>query len=158
VTQSFVAAPTPHDIALSFSPALLDLRHEIELPAARRRVFDALLRLGAWWPARVRTGSHVVLEPRVGGRLFENCDDGCGVLLGNVVRLVMPEEFVIEGSFGMTGLIAARWSVLLRAAGHERSAIDARFMAFGALAEGERAAASARWDSTYAALAHYLAA
>lgn len=145
-------------VQLQFTPSSLDLRSEVDLATGRRRVFDALLHIGAWWPHRVRAGTALVLEPRVGGRFFENCDDGCGILLGQLSRLVPPEEFAIDGGIGMPGPVTASWSVRLDADGHARTIVHGRVQAFGAIDDATRAAAAGRWDSVYAALAHYLAA
>jgi uncharacterized protein YndB with AHSA1/START domain len=143
-------------VRLQFTPASFDVRTELVLHAGRRRVFDALLHIAAWWPHRVRAGTPVVFEPRVGGRFFENCDDGCGVLLGQVSRLVTPEEFAIEGSFGLDGPVVASWRVTLDADDHEHTSLHGRLQAFGAIDEQTREAASARADAVYSALAHYL--
>ncbi len=142
-------------LEVSFAPRLIDVRSELRLEAPRRRVFDALLHLSAWWPHRVRRGTAIVLEPRVGGRFFENCDDGCGLLLGHVSRLVMPDEFAIEGSLGIDGPVTALWSVRLDAGG-PHTLLHGRLRAFGAMEEQARDDTVATWDATYAALAHYL--
>lgn len=146
----------PAEVELRFAPASLAVRHSIAVKAGRRRVFDALLHAGAWWPHRVRPGTDMTFEARVGGRFFENCDDGYGLLLGHVVRLMPPEEFAVEGSFGFDGPVAAVWDVRLVADGHERTALHGRFRAFGAIDDDARDSAPARWAATYAALAHYL--
>jgi hypothetical protein len=148
------ASTTP--VELRFTPASLDLRNEIVLDAGRRRVFDALLHISAWWPHRVRAGTGLVLEPRVGGRFFENCDDGCGILLGHLSRLVMPELFAMEGSFGIETPVVGVWSVRLDAEGNHRTLVHGRLAAFGAMEAETRAGAAARWQATYAALTHYL--
>ena len=149
-----VAASTP--VAVRFTPSSLDVRTDVALDTGRRRVFDALLHISSWWPHRVRAGTAVVLEPRVGGRFFENCDDGCGILLGHVSRLIMPEDFAIEGSLGIGGPVTGVWSITLDAEDHQRTIVHGRFEAFGAIDDETRAAAAPYWDSTYSALAHYL--
>jgi hypothetical protein len=154
VGTGFAASSTP--VELRFTPTSLDLRSEITLETGRRRVFDALLHTPAWWPHRVRAGAGIVLEPRVGGRFFENCDDGCGVLLGHLSRLIMPEVFAIEGGFGIDAPVVALWSVRLDAVGHQRTLLHGRLTAFGAIDDDTRAAAASEWAATYAALAHYL--
>ena len=149
-------APVSSSVQLQFSPASLDVRTEVVLATGRRRAFDGLLHIGSWWPDRVRAGAAVVIEPRVGGRFFENCDDGCGVLLGHLSRLVVPEDFAIEGSLGMGGPVAALWSVTLDIDGHESTRLHGRLQAFGAIDEQTRADAATRWSAVYAAFAHYL--
>ncbi|MGH8889825.1 MAG: hypothetical protein ACRDV3_08700 [Acidothermaceae bacterium] len=143
-------------VQLQFTPSSLDLRSELDLATGRRRVFDALLHIAAWWPHRVRAGTALVIEPRVGGRFFENCDDGCGILLGHLSRLVTPEDFAIDGGLGMAGPVTASWSVRLDADGHERTLLHGRLRAFGAIDDDTRVAAAGRWHAVYAALAHYL--
>jgi hypothetical protein len=95
-----------HDLQVRFTPGSLDVQTKIELDAGRRRVFDALLHIAAWWPDHGRPGSRIVFEPRVGGRFFESCDDGCGILLGQLSRLLPPDEFAIEGRLGSTSRCA----------------------------------------------------
>jgi hypothetical protein len=151
-------AGAPFDVDVRFTPSSLDVRTELALDAGRRRVFDALLHVGAWWPQRGRVGSAVVLEPRVGGRFFENCDDGCGILLGQVTRLLTPEQLAIEGSFGLDQPVCALWSVRLEADGSRSTLVHGHYSAFGAFDEDIRSAAGATWEARYAALAHYVAA
>lgn len=156
MTQTGAAAGTP--VLVQFTPSSLDLRTELVLDTGRRRVFDALLHTAAWWPLRVRPGTVVVLEARVGGRFFENCDDGCGVLLGHLSRLVTPDEFAIEGALGLGSLVSAAWSVGLQADGHEHTILHGRLQAFGAIDDAIRAGAPEQWKTVYNALVHYLAA
>jgi hypothetical protein len=155
VTKTQFANP---DVSLQFMPSALDVRTDIQLDAGRRRVFDALLHIGAWWPDVTNPGATVTLEPRVGGRFFEACDDGCGTLLGHVSRLLTPEEFVIEGSFGLDQPVCALWSVQLEPGGSQTTILHGRYRAFGALDDEVRAAAVRDWDARYTALAGYIAA
>jgi hypothetical protein len=154
VGAGFAAPPTA--VELRFAPSSVDLRSDITLQAGRRRVFDALLHIGAWWPHRVHGGSSIVLEPRVGGRLLENCDDGNGVLLGHVARLIMPQDFAIEGSFGIDAPVIGLWRVRLDAISHQQTALSGRFTAFGFIDDEHRTTAASEWSATYAALEHYL--
>jgi hypothetical protein len=159
-TELFLAS---HDLKVAFTPGSLDVRTQLELDAGRRRVFDALLHMAAWWPDHGRLGSRIVLEPHVGGRFFENCDDGCGILLGQVSRLLTPDEFAIEGSFGLDEPVCALWSVKLDAGGAgptkpTKTTVQGRFRAFGALDDDLRMATVAAWERRYAALAQYVMA
>jgi hypothetical protein len=146
-----------HDLKVRFTPSSLDVRTKIELDAGRRRVFDALLHTPAWWPDRGRLGARIVLEPHVGGRFFESCDDGCGILLGQVSRLLPPDEFAIEGSFGLDQPVCAQWSVRLDSSG-TKTTVQGDFRAFGALEDDLRAATVSAWERRYAALAQYVMA
>jgi hypothetical protein len=143
-------------VQVRFTVGSFDARTDMALGSSRRRVFDALLRAKSWWPQRVRPGAKIVMEPRVGGRFFEDCDDGCGIMLGHVSRLVMPELFAVEGSLGFDGPVTGLWTVRLESAGHQRCVLHGRVQAVGAIDETARADAVARWDSIYAALTHYL--
>jgi uncharacterized protein YndB with AHSA1/START domain len=148
------------DLKVRFTPSSLDVRTKIELDAGRRRVFDALLHIAAWWPDRGRLGARIVLEPRVGGRFFESCDDGCGILLGQVSRLLPPDEFAIEGSFGLDQPVCALWSVRLDSGGAQptKTTVHGEFRAFGALEDDLREATVTAWERRYAALAQYVMA
>ena len=148
------------DLKVAFTPSSLDVRTEIELDAGRRRVFDALLHISAWWPDRGRLGAQIALEPHVGGRFYERCDDGCGILLGHVSRLLPPDEFAIDGSFGLDQPVSALWSVRLDSAGaqHMKTTVHGRFRAFGSLDDDLRAATVTAWGRRYAALAQYVMA
>jgi hypothetical protein len=156
VMNANLATASP-GVSLQFTPTALDVRTDLVLDVGRRRVFDALLHIAAWWPDHGRAGSRVVFEPRVGGLFYENCDDGCGVLLGQVSRLLMPDAFAIEGSFGLDVPICGLWSVQLDAVDANRSVLHGRYQAFGAIDDALRAQTILAWELRYSALAHSLA-
>ena len=157
VTKTLPDTELFQDLKVAFTPSSLDVRTEIELDAGRRRVFDALLHIAAWWPDRGRLGSRIVFEPHVGGRFFESCDDGCGILLGHVSRLLTPDDFAIEGSFGLDQPVCALWSIRLESGG-AKTTVQGQFRAFGALDDDLRTATVAAWERRYAALAQYVMA
>src|SRR5688500_14554514 len=64
----------------------LDVATDVTIDAPPSRVWDAITRMGGWWPHRFRAGSGVVLEPYVGGRFYEDWGDGAGALYGTVAR------------------------------------------------------------------------
>jgi hypothetical protein len=124
----------------------------------RRRVFDALLHVSSWWPVPNQIGAEIVFEPYVGGRFFESCDDGNGVLLGHVSKLLTPEFFEITGSLGIDGPVQGVWSVELEVAGHDRTTLRGRHRVFGAVDDGVRATTYASWSGKYASLRRHLEA
>src|SRR4051794_37142400 len=85
----------------------LDIANEGTVAAPREKVFDAILRMGGWWPHRFREVSTVVFEPRVGGRFYEDWGGDTGALYGTIVRLSRPDHLAIEGLMGMTGPVTA---------------------------------------------------
>src|SRR5438045_2089493 len=44
----------------------LDVANEVRIAAPREKVFDALLKMGEWWPHRFREDGGVTLEPKIG--------------------------------------------------------------------------------------------
>lgn len=86
----------------------MDNQLEITLPAPREAVFDALTSgMGAWWPHRVSETGTVVVEPRIGGRFFEDLGGDDGVLYATVTRLQRPEHVTLNGPMGMTGPVVS---------------------------------------------------
>lgn len=80
------------------------VRFEVIVPAPPERTFEALVGdLSAWWGrpfVRSDRAWAVVLEPRVGGRLYEDHGDGDGVLYATVTALERDRELRLAGTFG----------------------------------------------------------
>jgi hypothetical protein len=105
---------------------------------------------------RSQIGAEIVFEPYVGGRFFESCDDGNGVLLGQVSKLITPESLEITGSLGLDGPVQGVWSVQLESVGHDRTLLRGSHRAFGAVDADVRATALAGWQFSYANLRRHL--
>jgi uncharacterized protein YndB with AHSA1/START domain len=81
------------------------LRLEVRIDAPRERVWQALVDdFSVWWPAdSFNVGgptARMTLEPKVGGRMFEDWGDGQGLLWGQVVGLKRPETLqMVSDSF-----------------------------------------------------------
>jgi DNA-binding transcriptional ArsR family regulator/uncharacterized protein YndB with AHSA1/START domain len=84
----------------------LDVEQEVVVAAPRERVFDALCRMGEWWPHAFREGATVHLEPRVGGRFWEDWGDGDGALYATVTGIRRPERLACSGPMGMQGPVS----------------------------------------------------
>lgn len=89
----------------------LDVANDVTIDAPRERVWDAVTRMGQWWPHRFRDGSTVHLEPFVGGRFYEDWGDSTGALYGTVVKLSAPSQLVVAGPMGMGGPVVGVWSL-----------------------------------------------
>jgi DNA-binding transcriptional ArsR family regulator/uncharacterized protein YndB with AHSA1/START domain len=84
----------------------LDVEQEVVVAAPRERVFEALCRMGEWWPHTFREGASVHLEARVGGRFWEDWGDGDGALYATVTGIRRPERIACSGPMGMSGPVA----------------------------------------------------
>lgn len=128
----------------------LDVANEIVVEAPREKVFEALLRIGEWWPHRFREGSTVVLEPYAGGRFYEEWDGG-GALYATVSRVSRPEHVSMRGPMGMRGPVTAVWSFDLEDSGG-RTVLKAAHRAFGDIDEETRAGYETGWLEVFEAL------
>jgi DNA-binding transcriptional ArsR family regulator/uncharacterized protein YndB with AHSA1/START domain len=133
----------------------IDIANEVTLAAPRDTVFDAVLRIGKWWPHRFRDGSAVVLEPSVGGRFYEDWGDGTGALYGTVTRLERPSLLAVTGPMGMAGPVVGLWSFALEERG-ATTVLSGTHRAFGDIDEETRAGYTEGWGEVYAALRDHL--
>lgn len=129
----------------------LDVANEVTIDAPREKVFDALLRMGEWWPHRFRADSLVVLEPSVGGRFYEDWGDGSGALYGTVLKLSRPDHLAVTGQMGMGGPVSAVWSMALSGDG-DATVVTLAHKAFGDIDEETRAGYTSGWSEVFEAL------
>jgi DNA-binding transcriptional ArsR family regulator/uncharacterized protein YndB with AHSA1/START domain len=128
----------------------MQIEQELTIRAAPHAVWQALTRdIGAWWgrpyvhdDARARA---LRLEPSVGGRFWEDWGEGAGALYATVSGLRAPEELVLAGPFGMSGLC---WSVVSFTLAAEGGATRLRLShrAAGEIDDERRAAYHAGWE------------
>jgi hypothetical protein len=156
VTETSLAGPA--GLEVRFVPDSIDISTDLVFDVGRRRVFDALLHISSWWPVRHQIGAEIVFEPYVGGHFFESCDDGNGVLLGQISRLITPESLEITGPLGLQGPVHGSWRVELETAGPNRTLLRGHHRAFGAIDAGVRAATLEAWEISYASLRRYVGA
>jgi len=79
---------------------VLHQEQEISIEATPERVWTALVdQISDWWPSSFNSPSakRFILEPFVGGRLYEDWGDGQGLLWGNVISLRKPALLQICG-------------------------------------------------------------
>jgi len=80
---------------------------EVTIAAPRERVFRAFTKeISLWWPFRIRKeqAKELVLEPEIGGRLYESWGNGEGILWGTVHQYRKNERFDLVGQIGMARL------------------------------------------------------
>ena len=76
---------------------------EIPLKASPARVYQALTHdISAWWDPDASWGKgKLVLEPKVGGRMWEDFGNGEGALFGIVTYVEQNKKLEIEGDHGL---------------------------------------------------------
>jgi DNA-binding transcriptional ArsR family regulator len=133
----------------------LDVANEVSVAAPREKVFDAILRMGGWWPHRYRDGSSVVLEPHVGGRFYEDWGGKTGVLYGTVVKLSRPDHLTVRGPMGMSGPVVGLFAFDLVEDG-DATVLEYSHRAFGDIDDETRERYTHGWGEVFAALRHEL--
>jgi DNA-binding transcriptional ArsR family regulator/uncharacterized protein YndB with AHSA1/START domain len=99
----------------------MQIEQEISINATANRVFEALTNeVQAWWGAPYLISENakgLVLEPKLGGRFYEDWGDGQGGLWGVVTQVRKNELLEITGPIGMGGPVHAVISYVLEAKG-----------------------------------------
>jgi len=91
-------------------PGIMHVEQEVTINAPPARVFAAITEeIAAWWgPPQIideeRTRD-VILEPRVGGRLYEDWGRGDGALWATVTRIRRGEYLELTGRLGIRGAV-----------------------------------------------------
>jgi uncharacterized protein YndB with AHSA1/START domain len=130
----------------------LDVRTEVTVEASRLRVWDALLRVGEWWPHRFRDEGQVALEPWVGGRFLEDWgDEGGAALYGTVTEIAPGARLAVRGPMGIPGAVASVWVMELEDTGpHTR--VRVAHTAVGEVDEETRTSYGEGWGRVLEAL------
>lgn len=92
-------------IAAGEPATVLAVESSIWIDADPQRVWDAAVEeLDAWWPHCYKSGSQIVLEPWVGGRVYEKFDEsGQGGLYGQVLYIEEPVVIKLDGQWALPG-------------------------------------------------------
>ena len=132
---------------------ITDIRREITVAGTPERAFDLFTnRMAEWWPAEHHlAGSPVVamtVEPRIGGRIYDSCEDGSESAWGQVTEWNPPAGFtfawMISGTWQLETDVekASRVSVAFIADG-DRTRVIVVHKDFWRLAEGGQGMADA---------------
>jgi DNA-binding transcriptional ArsR family regulator/uncharacterized protein YndB with AHSA1/START domain len=94
--------------------AKIEMEQRFDAPI--EKVFAALTtELDNWWAFRFKNESKVIVEPWVGGRIYEDWGDGNGALYGNIVYLDPPYKVASRGPGGINGNFSNfNWDILER--------------------------------------------
>ena len=98
-----------------------EIEMEVKIEAPREVVFAALTRdIDQWWAFRLGQGreSKLTLEPKFGGRFYEDWGNGEGAVWGTVYYFKAPEEIRLNGPLGMRGAVNSDYSYVLEEQGN----------------------------------------
>jgi hypothetical protein len=112
---------------------------DVHIRASRHVVFVMLtMEIDRWWSFRVIEllfPASMVLEPRVGGRFYEDAGEGMGALWGIVWDYVPSKALCLSGPLGMRTPVNNVCQFVLEASGEE-TAVKLSHRAIGLLEEG----------------------
>jgi DNA-binding transcriptional ArsR family regulator/uncharacterized protein YndB with AHSA1/START domain len=138
----------------SLAVSTLEVEHELTVAAPPEKVFDALCRMGDWWPHTFREGAQVNLEPVVGGRFWEEWAEG-GALYATVTDVRRPERLRYAGPMGMDGPVTSLIGIDL--AEHDGgTVVRLSHRAFGDIDDDTRTAYDQGWVEVLDALRAHL--
>ncbi|MBI3992196.1 MAG: helix-turn-helix domain-containing protein [Candidatus Lambdaproteobacteria bacterium] len=97
------------------------IEQQIRIKAPAAVVFKAITKdIGKWWAFRTLGDDAVIkLEPKAGGRFYEEDGAGKSALWGTVVYLEAPVTIRMQGALGMSGLAISHYSYTLEDKGQE---------------------------------------
>jgi uncharacterized protein YndB with AHSA1/START domain len=92
------------------STTTTDVRREITVAGSPERAFDLFTnRMNEWWPAEHHVAPSPVaamtVEPHVGGRLYDTCEDGSKSVWGQVTEWDPP------AGFSFAWLLTSTWQL-----------------------------------------------
>lgn len=130
-----------------------DVRREVTVAGTPERAFDLFTnRMAEWWPADHHLAMSPVVamavEPRVGGRLYDTCEDGSESVWGRVTEWNPPDGFtfawMITGAWQLETDVdkASRVSVSFTAEG-DRTRVAVVHNDFWRMSEGGQGMADA---------------
>ncbi|MBV8929595.1 MAG: SRPBCC family protein [Mycobacteriaceae bacterium] len=149
---------------------ITDVRRDVTVAASVERTFDLFTnRMADWWPAEHHLATSPVvgmtLEPWVGGRLYDSCQDGSQSAWGQVTEWDPPASFtfawMITGAWQLESDVekASRVSVSFTAEG-DRTRVTVVHKEFWRLGQGgqdmaDAVGAAGGWGSGLQAFAEF---
>jgi uncharacterized protein YndB with AHSA1/START domain len=126
----------------------IQVEQEVIINAAPERVFAALTsQVSAWWGAPyllTDAPQAIILEPTVGGRLYEVSGEGEGALWATVTAIQKNQRLELTGPIGMSGAMHSVVSFALELKG-KATVVKLAHHAVGELGEDTEANYGAGW-------------
>lgn len=123
----------------------VEARVELTIHAPQRRVWDALVNESArWWPKNFLSSEKTkkfVIEPRLGGRVFEDNGGGEGFIWYTVVGVESPNSLQLAGFMGppFGGPLSSLLRLTLSALSAKETRLEILDACFGAVGECDTA-------------------
>ncbi|MEL7471707.1 MAG: SRPBCC domain-containing protein [Planctomycetota bacterium] len=135
--------------APGFEPAV-DVKLEVEMAAARERVFRAITQeLSAWFgPGGGSNGFRMTLEPFAGGRMWRDLGEAGGHLWGLVQVIKPPHLLEICGPMFVSAPSLSHLSFRLHETDGGGTRLEFRHLAMGCVPAAMRDGISEGWQST----------
>lgn len=152
--KQFIEEPKGENMMVDQTKAPVMLRRiqveqEVTINAAPERVFAALTgQVSAWWGAPyllTDAPQAIILEPTVGGRLYEVSGEGEGALWATVTAIRKNHWLELTGPVGMSGAMHSVVSFALEPKG-EATVVKLTHHAVGELGEDTEANYGAGWQ------------
>lgn len=103
---------------------VIEIEMDLMIRAGREHVWKTLIEeIAAWWPKDfycLGQPARMLLEPRLGGRLYEDIGNGAGLLWATVLLYDPPNRIVFAGHLlpPWGGPATTLWRVSLESAGN----------------------------------------
>lgn len=149
----------PKKTQKSLPVAAKEVRFSIELAASGDRAWQALIKeIALWWPKDFHAAgskSRIILEPRLGGRLYEDAGSGNGLVWYQVIAVEAPRSILLSGfiapPFGGPATSLLRLS--LQENGAQSTSLEVHDALFGHVAGCD---AESGWRAVFGGLAGHL--
>ncbi len=123
------------------------IEQEIKINAKPEKVYTQLTNdVSAWWDhSFIDNPKAVVLEPKVGGRFYEDHGNGQGALYCTVTLVETNKKLVLQGAMGMRGAVFGNISFELEEQS-DATLLRLSHRAFGDVTDDHKASYSKGWQ------------
>jgi uncharacterized protein YndB with AHSA1/START domain len=128
---------------------------QITIHATPAKVWKAMTKdVSKWWPSHYHSSEETktfVMEPKVGGRIYEDEGDGAGAEWGRIIVFQPDQKLVWTGDhFGSFGNNWGRFYLTLQLVkNHQGTTIEIEDSGYGMLDPGTPASLKAGWQELY---------
>ncbi|MCX6118862.1 MAG: SRPBCC domain-containing protein [Proteobacteria bacterium] len=123
------------------------IEQEIKINANPEKVFAHLTNdVSSWWDhGFIQNPKAIILEPKIGGRFYEDHGNGNGALYCTVIYVEANKKLVMQGSMGMRGAVFGNISFELTVQG-DSTLLNLSHRAFGDVSDEHKSMYSKGWQ------------